>query len=99
MLSTLLPHFALRHPSSSLLAVIYATASSRGVKAGCVWLPKELGTGRGSESSSLLRWGKDLPKITQGRGRKSLQAAAEPQPRGGDSSAAPCASQGRARRG
>lgn len=36
-----LPHFALRRPSSSLLAVIYATASSRGVKGGCVWLPKE----------------------------------------------------------
>lgn len=94
-----LPHFALRRPSSLLLAVIYATASSRGVKGGCVWLPKELGMGRGGESSALPGWGKDLPKVTQGRDGKSPQEAAEPQPRGGDSSAAPCAGQGRARRG
>lgn len=55
--------------------------------------------GRGGESSALPGWGKDLPKVTQGRDGKSPQAAAEPQPRGGDSSAAPCAGQGRARRG
>lgn len=111
VLSTILHHFALCCPSSSVLAVIYVTAASRGVKGGCapaarhpharlmpVWLPKELGTAAGSESSAALGE-KDLPKVTRQRDRKAPREAPEPQPRGGGGSAAPCAGEGWARRG